>query len=311
MVNKLGQSMTFGVQERGSDPGRREAAIFCPRAAREEYGPGGSMRTKTNLLVGMTAATGAIWLIATAVTSSSAYAATTAALKDSQKGSSAAGFSGGGDCAGYSGTDTLWHFVVPALDASPKSTDPNITSIAASFDGMVTGSEVIQNGKGVNVFTSGATTVNDATATLSGNIPDDDAVLVLSHTCAGTSTGGGGGSTSGGNTTGSGTTGSSTTGSSTTGSSTTGSSTTGSRTTGSSTTGRRTTGSSTTGSRTTGSSTTGSSTRGSSTTGSSTTGSSTTGSSTTGSSTTGSSTTGSSTTGSSRTGNATGGGNGN
>jgi hypothetical protein len=151
--------------------------------------------------VGLAVAVTALWLGAAAAMANAAFADTaTAPLKDSQKGSTASAFASGGDCSGYAGSDTLWHFVVPALDASPGSTDADIVSITASFNGgSVTGTQVIQNGKGVNVFTSGATTVVDAAATLSKPVSDDDAVLVLSRTCAGSgaTTGAGGGTTGG------------------------------------------------------------------------------------------------------------------
>src|SRR3954454_2585837 len=158
---------------------------------------------------------------------------TTVALKDAHKGAAATAFAGGSECAGYTGTATLWHFVVPALDASPKSTGPDITGIVATFAPASAYSYVVvQNGKGVDVFTTGSTTVTDATATLNGPIAvTNDAVLVLSHTCIGS-----GGGTTGGDTTG-GSTGGDTTGGNTTGSDTTGGSTTGGSTTGGNTTG--------------------------------------------------------------------------
>jgi hypothetical protein len=103
------------------------------------------------------------------LSATAAYADTTSAeLKDSQQGATAADFDSAEECSGYSGTDTTWHFLVPALDGSPDSTEPNITSIATTFDaGTVVSTTVVQNGKGINVVTSGASSITDATATLS------------------------------------------------------------------------------------------------------------------------------------------------
>src|SRR5689334_9417038 len=119
---------------------------------------------------------------------------TTAPLKVSQLASALADFQGAAECHDYSGALNLWHFVVPALDASPNSPDPDVTAV--SFNGSphlpdgVSGDSV-QNGKGFNVY-SADSTLTSASATLSAPIAVEDAVLVLSHTCAGTGAPGGG-----------------------------------------------------------------------------------------------------------------------
>ena len=113
-----------------------------------------------------------------------------ALLQNSQKGSTAATKPGNSsDCSTFTGSGTLWHFVVPSLSASPDSAGPNIVSISATYSGgTVTSTTVVQSGKGINVITTSGATLLDAVATLSFAIPVADAVLLLSHTCAGTST---------------------------------------------------------------------------------------------------------------------------
>jgi hypothetical protein len=94
-----------------------------------------STRTKQLRAVGATTTATVLMVGASALAAATAYAAntTTAPLKDAQKGAAASSFAGGGECSGYNRAETLWHFVVPALDASPSSDGPDIVGITATF----------------------------------------------------------------------------------------------------------------------------------------------------------------------------------
>ena len=106
-------------------------------------------------------------------------------LKDVHHGATWADFVAEGDecddAETPEGLPYLWHFVVPSY---PVGGTPDVTAVHAFFSdaGLVEDGNVVQDGKGWNLYTATADTLEDAV----GDSSADEAspvVMNLSHTC--------------------------------------------------------------------------------------------------------------------------------